>query len=254
MILLEDYTHRPGLLQGLPLFVRTAICVALLANTLLWHNFLQLAFFILLSLGLGLASRLPLKLLVVRPFTGSLFFGLVLAIPLSLASVTPGPVAFALGSIQFSHTGISSAEILLLRIAACILISTLWTSTSSWSTTLTVLKRYRATELFANCAALSYRFLHIASVTLSEMVTARISRQAGALRKDQARTYAGVGTAILFAKSMAHTEETHAAMRSRGSECIPTLQDRRGVLPRFYLAVGGLAILVALTVGVAHAF
>jgi energy-coupling factor transporter transmembrane protein EcfT len=53
--------------------------------------------------------------------------------------------------------------------------------------------------------------------TLAEMVEARTARQVGAVDKRQARTYAGSGTAILFAKSLTFTEEVHWAMVSRTS-------------------------------------
>jgi energy-coupling factor transporter transmembrane protein EcfT len=72
-----------------------------------------------------------------------------------------------------------------------------------------------------NAATLTYRYLFVIVETMCEMTEARTSRQVGACTKDQGRSYAGQGAAILFAKSQAFTEEMHQAMLSRGFDGIP---------------------------------
>ena len=80
--------------------------------------------------------------------------------------------------------------------------------------------------MFLTTAALTYRYLFVIVETLAEMVEARTSRQVGACDKTQARVYAGNGTAILFAKSLAFTEEMHMAMQARSLDSVHRNQQK----------------------------
>jgi energy-coupling factor transporter transmembrane protein EcfT len=107
---------------------------------------------------------------------------------------------------------------ILLRLAAGISLAMLWHLTTRWHDLLRTLRSLGVPQMFVMTAALTYRYLFVMAETLSEMVEARKSREVGACDKRQARAYAGAGSAILFAKSLAFPEEMHWAMLSRNSD------------------------------------
>jgi energy-coupling factor transporter transmembrane protein EcfT len=144
---------------------------------------------------------------------------------------------------------------MLLRIAAGVALSLCWNLTTKWYELLQSLRTLGVPQLFLRTATLTYRYVFVVFETLGEMIEARTMRQIGAAGKSHVRTYAGNGSAILFAKSLVFTEEVHQAMRSRSFE-----QPRKSVISRkwspldfAFVAVGLLLLIVAFLMGVSHA-
>ena len=214
----ETVACSPGLLQSVnPLAKAVGFLAALLAVAFA-RTSVPLALLLLAVLTMALSSRVPLREFLVRLGGAVLFFGAVLAIPVSLQAVTPGPVFFRLFGVAISAPGVASAAIILLRLAAGISLAMLWQLTTRWHDLLGTLRSLGLPHMFITTASLTYRYLFVMVETLAEMVDARTSRQVGACDKRQARTYAGAGTAVLFARSLAFTEEMHWAMLSRGCD------------------------------------
>jgi len=168
-----------------------------------------------ISLGAAGASNVDLKSLVRRVAEAVAFFGIVVAAPVSLRAVTSGPVAFSVLGLEASSTGLQSAGMILLRLAAGISLAIVWNLTTKWYELLRSLRSLGVPALFLTTATLTYRYLFVVIETMSEMVQARSARDVGGMDKRQGRTYAGSGAAILFAKSQAFTEEVHHAMQAR---------------------------------------
>lgn len=161
-------------------------------------------------------SAVPMRSLGARVGGGVLFFGLIVAVPLSLNAVTPGPTSFHLAGIAFSNPGLILAATMILRIATGITLAMLWNLTTPWHLLLRSLGTLGVPRPILMAATLTYRYLFVMIETLADMVEARTARQVGGCDKRQMRVYAGTGTAVLFAKSLALTEETHLAMQARG--------------------------------------
>jgi cobalt ECF transporter T component CbiQ len=196
------------------------------------------------SLILVVVSRLPLRSFLWRATLTIALFGLAIGLPLSLQAVTPGQVVwepFGWDSLAVSDAGVRSAVMLLLRIGAAVYVTLLWSLTTRWHQLLHSLRTLRLPRWLTTGLILTYRYLFTLIDTLAEMVVARRSRQVGALSAQQARGYAGAGTAVLFAKSLALHEEVYQAMRSRGFD-----GDLRGAYARGWQLRDSLWLVLAL--------
>ena len=170
--------------------------------------------------GMGLVSalsaRVPLVGLLRRVLGSAAFFGLVLAIPVATAWVTPGVEAARLGEFALTWPGLERGGWLLARLATAILIASVWQSTTRWNDLLGSLARLGVPEIFITMAQMTYRFLFILLETLGDMTQAREARQISGYGARGSRAYAGAGSAILFAKSATTANEVQMAIEARG--------------------------------------
>ncbi len=211
----EEVARAPGLLQSIDPMAKTIGFLCAIVATGLAQSLWTPIFFLCGVLVAARFSSVDLRAFSLRVAGSVAFFGLAVALPVTLESVTTGPTAFELLGISFSVTGIHSASLILFRLASGISLAMLWNLTTRWNLLLQSLWSLGVSRMFLATAALTYRYLFVVMETLAEMTEARTSRQVGACDKLQARTYAGNGTAILFAKSLAFTEEIHMAMVAR---------------------------------------
>lgn len=216
-VVTERIARSKGWVQAAPTLPKTLAFLVVLAWVSLAQNPLLPLGACLVAVLAAASSSVPVNGFVRRVVGSVAFFGLALALPVSLQAVTKGPVAISLGPISFSTTGLSLAALLLSRLGASISLALLWILTTRSHRMVRSLQAIGAPEGLVTALLLTYRYLFVLLETLSEMVTARTSRQVGSPDKEQARAYAGAGTAILFAKSLALTEELHQAMVSRGA-------------------------------------
>jgi energy-coupling factor transporter transmembrane protein EcfT len=141
------------------------------------------------------------------------------------------------------------------RLAAAISLALLWRLTTRWNELLGSLRFIGVPSTFLFTTTLAYRYLFVLVETLGEMVQARTARQVGACDRAQVGAYTGSGSAILFAKSIAFTEELHMAMQARGGG---RFSNTRSVLTwRFRdvatVALAAGAFLLVVLPGVLHA-
>ncbi len=252
----EAVARTSGILQSIHPLAKTIGFLSALIATALTQSVWTLLLLILSVLVLAQTSSVPMKSFAERVVGSVVFFGIVVAVPLCFQSVSSGPVAVHVVGVALSTTGLRAAAMFLLRLSAGISLAMLWNLTTRWHQLLRSLHSLGVPHLFLTTATLTYRYLFVTMETLAEMVEARTARQVGAYDKKQARTYAGSGTAILFAKSLAFTEEMHLAMVSRSFEAFPKAS-KRSVwrLPDLCAMLAGvLTLLVVVLHGSLHAF
>lgn len=143
-------------------------------------------------------SRMSMGRLFRRTSSATIFFG--------------APLALLLAT---QHTSLFSGAMLISRLFGSILLSLVWITTSDVRD---LSRSLKMPVKVRNAILLTFRYLFVLLDTLCEMVTARRARQVGIGRNRDVQAYAGAGAAILFAKSLALTEEIHQAMRARGAE------------------------------------
>ncbi len=240
----EEWARQPGYLQSLHPLAKTLTALGALVAVSLARTWTVPLAILAGSLILVVVSRLPLRAFLGRATLTIALFGLAIGLPLSLQAVTPGRVVwepFGWDSLAVSDAGVRSAVMLLLRIGAAVYVTLLWSLTTRWHQLLHSLRTLRLPRWLTTGLILTYRYLFTLIDTLAEMVVARRSRQVGALSAQQARGYAGAGTAVLFAKSLALHEEVYQAMRSRGFD-----GDMRGAYARGWQWRDSLWLVLAL--------
>ena len=251
----ETVAHAGGYLQSIHPLSKAISFLALLVSVGLSRTPVELMLLLVMATTTASVSKVPLKPMLIRVAEAVAFFGLVVAVPLSLQVVTSGPVAFSWLGILVTRTGLHSAFMILLRIAAGISLAMVWNLTTKWHELLRSLGSLGVPQAFLATASLTYRYLFVMIETLAEMVQARTLRQVGACDKSQARTYAGNGSAILFSKSLTFTEEVHQAMLSRSfnRKSVQPLRAKWTLHDTCFLSVGILALTWIIYQGVFHA-
>lgn len=215
----EQWARQPGFLQSLHPLAKTLVALAALVTVSLARGFTVPLAVWLGSIVLVVASRLPLRVFLVRGALMVALFGSITVLPLMLKAVTPGQTVwqpFGWHVLAISDAGVEAALTLLLRLGAAVYVTLLWSLTTRWHLLLQSLRTLRLPRWMVTGLMLTYRYLFTLVDTLAEMVLARRSRQMGAMSAQQTRAYAGTGMAVLFAKSMALNEDLYHAMRSRG--------------------------------------
>jgi len=218
----EETAARPGLLQSLDARAKLLSVVALLVAAGLVRHIPVLAGLYLLTLVLAVASRIGLWWFVKRVWLFIPIFTGVIVAPAMFSFVTPGEVVLPLGhwlghEVGLTRQGLTSAGLIVCRVATSISLVVLLTLTTSWPRLLSALRALFVPRLLVLVLGLAYRYLFVLLDSVSEMVTARKARTIAAKRGGRrARAVAGFSGGALFGKAHALSEEIHQAMLARG--------------------------------------
>jgi cobalt ECF transporter T component CbiQ len=218
----EEIAARPGLLQRLDARAKLLGVLALLIAAGLIRHILVLAGLYALTLVLAAASRIGLRWFVKRVWLFiPLFTGVVVA-PAMFSFVTPGEIVLPLGrwfghEVGLTRQGLTSAGLVVSRVATSISLVLLLTLTTPWPRLLSALRALLVPRLLVLVLGMAYRYLFVLLDAVSEMVTARKARTvAGGRGGRGARATAGLSGGALFGKAHELSEEIHQAMRARG--------------------------------------
>lgn len=218
-VFLERWARQDGLLQRLDPRVKTVVLLGFIVVTAFLHRALPLLSLGALAMALAVLSRLPCGLLLQRVWlTVPLFVGAV-TLPAALNVVTPGPALLVLWRepyLAVTTPGLLAAGLLTLRVGVAVSFVALLTLTTRWHDLLGGLRVLWVPKLFIIVLAMTYRYLAVLMQAASEMFVARKSRTVGRTTVAEDRRFLGGAIGALFGKTLALTEEVHAAMLSRG--------------------------------------
>jgi cobalt ECF transporter T component CbiQ len=218
----EETAARPGLLQSLDARAKLLGVVALLVAVGLVRHIPVLVGIYLLTLVLAAASRIGLYWFVKRVWLFIPLFSGVIVAPAMFSFVTPGEVVLPLGhwlghEVGLTRQGVTSAGLIVCRVATSISLVVLLTLTTSWPRLLSALRALFVPRLLVLVLGMAYRYIFVLLDSISEMVTARKARTVAARRSGRgARTVTGFSGGALFGKAHALSEEIHQAMLARG--------------------------------------
>lgn len=219
----EGVSSRPGLLQSAPFGAKfVALLGCLIAISTAHYVGVIVAVMALVGLAL-ISSGLQVRKPGIRAAASVAFFGPFVILPVLLSADPHGPAFLKFAGFAVSSGSISSALLIALRLFTGVFTTMAWASSTKWSEVTNGLLRARVPSGIVESLSLTHRYVFVLAETLMEMLSARRSRQAGALRGSDVTAYAGAGSAILLGKSMALVEEVHMAMRARS----PGLAKRR---------------------------
>lgn len=218
----EDVAAGPGLLQRLDPRVKLASLMVLLVATGLVHHVGVLAVVYACALGLAVASRLPVGFFVKRVWLFVPIFTGVVLLPATLSIVMPGDVVLTLWSWHgipqgFTAQGLTSAALVVTRVATSISLVVLLTLTTSWTRLLAALRFLGVPRMFVMIIGMAYRFIFVLLGTVTDMYQARKARTVGAQAHDRAaRAFLSASAGHMFGKAHHLSEEVHQAMVARG--------------------------------------
>jgi cobalt/nickel transport system permease protein len=217
-----DTAGRPGLLQRVDARVKLLVLLGMVVVAAFLHGIAALVLLYAGTLVLAVASALPVGFFVKRVWLFVPIFTGIVLIPATLSIVVPGDVLVTLwhwnGQPEgFTRQGLTSAALVICRVATSISLVVLLTLTTPWTGLLASLRSLGVPRMFVLVVGMAYRYLFLLLGSVTDMYLARKSRTVGAENHDKAaRRFVAATAGALIGKSMVLSEEVHQAMVSRG--------------------------------------
>jgi cobalt ECF transporter T component CbiQ len=218
----DDVAKQPGLLQRVDPRAKLLSLIALLVATALVRHIPVLIAAYAVTLGLALASRLSLAFFVKRVWLFIPIFTGIIVVPAMFSFITPGHVVIPLGSwfghdVGLTQQGLTSAGLLVMRVATSISLVVLLTLTTPWPRLLAALRGLFVPQLFVLVIGMAYRYIFVLLASVEEMYVSRKARTIRASRDARdGQRFVGATAGALFGRAHALSEEVHHAMIARG--------------------------------------
>ncbi|MGI8665048.1 MAG: cobalt ECF transporter T component CbiQ [Jatrophihabitans sp.] len=218
----DSTSSRAGLLQRLDPRVKLVGLLALVVAGAFLRTIAALLVLYAVTLLLAAVSALPLGFFIKRVWLFVPIFTGIVLIPATLSVVTGGHVVLTLWhwhghSEGFTSQGLTSAALVVCRVATSISLVVLLTLTTPWTRLLAALRTLGVPRMFVLTIGMAYRYLFLLLGSVTDMYQARAARTVGAEKHDRtARQFVSASAGALIGKSMVMSEEVHQAMVSRG--------------------------------------
>jgi cobalt/nickel transport system permease protein len=218
----EDVAAQRGLLQQVDPRVKIVGLLGLLVAAAFLHNVVALIGLYVVALALAALSKIPLGFFVMRVWLFIPIFTLIVVAPATLSIITPGDVVLQLwtwhGAAEgFTMQGLTSAGLVVSRVAVSISLVVLLTLTTPWTRLLAALRSIGVPRMFIMVIGMAYRFIFLLLGTVNEMYESRRARTVGAQVHDKAaRAFVSASAGALFGKAHHLSDEVHQAMIARG--------------------------------------
>lgn len=249
----EETAGRRGLLQRVDPRAKIVGLLALLVVTALLHNIPTILVMYALALGLAAVSSVPLGFFVKRVWLFIPIFTGIIVAPATLSVVTGGDIVWTLWHWNghpegFTAQGLTSAGLIITRVATSVSLVVLLTLTTRWVRLLAALRALAVPRMFVLIIGMAYRYVFVLLATITEMFEARKARSLGAQRHDRAaRGFLGASVGFCFGKAAYLSEEVHQAMVARGYRGeVPTLETFRFRTSDAAFLLGVLAVAVSI--------
>jgi len=227
----EGQSQKPGLLQGMDARVKLLGVLLLVVCTSLLHSIPLIYGLYGLTLILALLSRIEAAFFIKRVWLVLPFFVGLIALPATLNIFAPGEMMVSIFSLEKSYhfgpyfipaeigmtrQGISTALLLVGRVATSMSLVVLLPLTTSWADLLKAIRSLGVPQIYVQTLGMALRYLFLLSQIIREAHIAKKSRtiRPGKTRTEQRWIAGQVGA--LFKRSMQLSAEVHRAMMARG--------------------------------------
>jgi cobalt ECF transporter T component CbiQ len=218
----DETSSVAGLLQRLDPRAKVIGLFALVLTCAFLRTIPALLVLYSLTLGLAALSRVSVGFFLKRVWLFVPVFTGIVLIPATLSVVTEGHVVLTLWHWHghpegFTSQGLTSAALVVSRVAASISLVVLLTLTTAWTRLLAALRALGVPRMFILIIGMAYRYLFLLLGSVTDMYQARASRTIGIEKHDKtARAFVSASAGALFGRTMAMSEEVHQAMTARG--------------------------------------
>jgi cobalt/nickel transport system permease protein len=218
----DDTSSVSGLLQRLDPRVKVIGLLALVLTGAFLRTIPALLVLYALTLVLAALSRVSVSFFIKRVWLFVPIFTGIVLIPATLSVVTKGHVVLTLWHWHghpegITSQGLTSAALVVSRVASSISLVVLLTLTTPWTRLLASLRTLGVPRMFILVIGMAYRYLFLLLGSVTDMYEARASRTIGAEKHDKsARAFVSASAGALLGRTMAMSEEVHQAMTARG--------------------------------------
>ena len=245
----EKWAKKDGLLQRMDARVKIVTLLGLVVLSAFLHRAPGLLTLATLTAICAAASRLDMRMFLRRVWVSVPLFVGAVALPAALNLATPGRALFVAHRapyVAITAPGVGVAGLLVLRAGIAVGFVVLLTLTTRWNELLYGLRVLGAPKTFLVILAMTYRYLAALMQAAQEVFLARQSRAVGSADRGANGQFLAGAVGGLFGKSLALTEDIHAAMRSRGWNGSPSRARSIGLQKLDFAWMGGVACLVLL--------
>jgi cobalt/nickel transport system permease protein len=218
----DDVAARDGLLQRVDPRVKVLGLVALIVATACFRHLSALMAMYALASALALASGLSVAFFLRRVWLFVPVFTGIVVLPTTCSFLTPGAIVVPLGTwfgspVGLTNQGLTSAGLVVFRVATSISLVVLLTITTPWPRLLDALRSLHVPRMFVLVVGMAYRYIFLLLASVTEMYTARKARTVVDSRDVAGgRGFVSASAGALFGKAHATSEEVHQAMVARG--------------------------------------
>lgn len=218
----DDLARRPGLLQRMDPRVKLACLLVLLVAAALVHTIPVLLAAYALTLVVAAVSAVPVPFFIKRVWLFVPIFTGIVVLPATLSIITPGTIVVPLWTwhgdpVGITTQGLTSAGLIVSRVALSISLVVLVTVTTPWTQLLAALRSLGVPRMFVLVVGMAYRYIFLLLGSVTDMYESRRARQVGAVKHDKAaRAFVSSTAGALLSKSHQLSEEVYQAMVSRG--------------------------------------
>ena len=218
----DDMAQSPGLLQRIEPRVKLVSLLGLLVTTSLVRHIPVLLAAYAGTLVLAALSGLPLGFFVKRVWLFIPIFTGIVVLPATFSFITDGHIVVPFGTwfghrVGMTRQGLTSAGLIVTRVAVSISLVVLLTLTTPWNRLLAALRALAVPRMFILVLAMTYRYVFHLLNAVTDMYTARKSRTVMTdTDVTSGRKFVAASAGALFGKSHALADEVHMAMISRG--------------------------------------
>jgi cobalt ECF transporter T component CbiQ len=250
----EDIANERGFLQRLDPRVKILTLFGLLVVAALVHHIPVLVAMYGITLFLAAASSLPIGFFIKRVWLFIPIFTGIIVLPAAFSFITHGDIVVTLWHwnghpVGLTRQGLTSAGLVVSRVAVSISLVVLLTLTTPWVRLLAALRALFVPKVFILIIGMAYRYLFLLLNSVTDMYTARKARTIGNDGADvrAGRRFVSATAGALFGKAHALSEEVHMAMVSRGYSGTPKTLTRfrvRALDWAFVIAVLALSVAI----------
>ncbi len=218
-LLAEQWSRRDGMLQRLDPRGKIVALLGFVVLTSFVRSAPVLAVLAGLACLLAVSSRIPPVAFLRRVWLAVPLAVGAVTLPASLSIVTPGPAALVLlrePEIAVTWPGLATAGLLALRVGTAISFVTLLAMTTPWNDLMHGLRVLFVPRIFVTVLSITYRYLGVLASAAADMFLARKSRTVGRAEAGSGRGFVGSVAGGLLGKTLAMSDDVHAAMLSRG--------------------------------------
>lgn len=171
---------------------------------------------LLLAAAAAGTSRISLRLMATRVWSGVLFFTGLIALPAIF--LTPGRAVAELPGVHWPITaqGLQTAGMLLSRAETTATLAFTLVLSTRWAHVLKALRVLRAPAAVIVILGMTHRYIYLLLQLAAEFFVARRSRLVGRLDARQRRQVASGAAGVLLGRSLQLSGEVYRAMQSRG--------------------------------------
>ena len=224
----EELAARPGLLQRLDPRVKLLTLVLFAVAVSLVHAIWALVAFVVLTVVLAAASRVPVLSFVRKVWLSAGLLALLVALPSALAWFTPGRAVVSVGPLTFTAPGLLGVATLVTRVVAAAGFALLVIWTMRWSDLLRALSALRMPDVVVATLAMTQKQILTLLRTVEQIHLARESRTLTLGTTRENRDWVTERMAFVVRKSLKTADDVYDAMLSRGyTGAMPSLRRLR---------------------------